>query len=135
MCSSAGGSSMTVARLQHIRSIGVNEVGDRADAANDPEMLRLENLDTDVAPPAIAVEVTRRVVSDDASNSYLPLEGPPRTASGGRGSRVPPQRRFLRSGPRMRQRGGRLNGVLNTLLAVVEPGQEVVITDPVAVSR
>jgi aspartate/methionine/tyrosine aminotransferase len=42
---------------------------------NEPEMLRLENLDTDLAPPAVAVEVMRRALSDDAANSYLPFEG------------------------------------------------------------
>lgn len=68
---------MSVSRLRHLCGIGVNEVGDRADALNDPEMLRLENLDTDLAPPPVAIEVTRRAVDDDAANSYLPLEGPP----------------------------------------------------------
>jgi hypothetical protein len=38
-------------------------------------MLRLENLDTDLAPPAVAVESTRRALNDDAANSYLPFEG------------------------------------------------------------
>lgn len=59
---------MSVSRLQHLRMIGVNDVGDRADALNDPEMLRLENLDTDLAPPAVAVEVTRQALTDDAAN-------------------------------------------------------------------
>ena len=53
----------------------MNDVGDRADAVNDPEMLRLENMDTDLAPPAVAVELTRRALNDDAANSYLPFEG------------------------------------------------------------
>lgn len=130
MCLSAGGRSVSVARLRDIRSIGVNEVGDRADEVNDPEMLRLENLDTDVAPPAIALDVTRRVVSDDASNSYLPLEGHHklRQAAAAHVSRLSgvsydPVHECVSV-------AGGLNGVLNTLLAVVEPGQEVVITDP-----
>ncbi len=66
---------MSVSRLQHISEIGVNHIGDRADAVNDPEMLRLENMDTDLAPPAVAVELTRRALNDDAANSYLPFEG------------------------------------------------------------
>ncbi|MEE6140448.1 pyridoxal phosphate-dependent aminotransferase [Mycobacterium sp. 050128] len=121
---------MTVARLQHICGIGVNEVGDRADALNDPEMLRLENLDTDVPPPDIAVELTRRAVNDDAANSYLPLEGHHdlRQAAATHVSRLSgipydPIHECVSV-------AGGLNGVLNTLLAVVEPGQEVVITDP-----
>jgi hypothetical protein len=37
---------MPVSRLWHIPGIGVDKVGDAADAAGDPRFLRLENLDT-----------------------------------------------------------------------------------------
>lgn len=121
---------MSVSRLQHICGIGVNDVGDRADAANDPEMLRLENLDTDIAPPTLALEMTRRAVDDDAANSYLPLEGHHELrqaaaahVSAMSGISYDPVHECVSV-------AGGLNGVLNTLLAVVEPGQEVVITDP-----
>jgi hypothetical protein len=50
---------MPVSRLQHIPGIGVDKVGDAADAAADPRFLRMENLDTDLPPPAVAREVTR----------------------------------------------------------------------------
>jgi hypothetical protein len=50
---------MTVSRLRDIPGIGVDVVGDAADAAADPDILRLENLDTDLRPPRIAVELTR----------------------------------------------------------------------------
>ena len=40
---------MTVSRLRDIPGIGVDEVGDAADAAGDPAFLRLENLDTEAA--------------------------------------------------------------------------------------
>ncbi|HEX3925578.1 MAG TPA: hypothetical protein VHY31_25085 [Streptosporangiaceae bacterium] len=49
---------MTVSRLRDIPGIGVDVVGDAADAAGDPEILRLENLDTDVRPPEVALEIT-----------------------------------------------------------------------------
>lgn len=121
---------MSVSRLHHLRGIGVNDVGDRADAANDPSILRLENLDTDVPPPAIAIEFTHRAVEDDAANSYLPLEGHHelRQAAATHVSRLSgtpydPIHECVSV-------AGGLNGVLNTLLAVLEPGQEIVITDP-----
>ncbi|ORB76869.1 aminotransferase class I/II-fold pyridoxal phosphate-dependent enzyme, partial [Mycobacterium timonense] len=121
---------MSVSRLQHISGIGVNDVGDRADAANDPEMLRLENLDTDLAPPAIAKQLTRAAVDNDAANSYLPFEGHHELrqaaaahVSRSSGASYDPTEQCVSV-------AGGLNGVLNTLLAVVEPGQEVVITDP-----
>lgn len=122
---------MSVSRLQHVCGIGVNDVGDRADAADDPEMLRLENLDTDIAPPAIALEATRRAVDDDAANSYLPLEGRHelRQAAAAHVSAIS----GITYDPITEcvSVAGGLNGVLNTFLAVVEPGQEIAITDPV----
>ncbi|BAN31676.1 hypothetical protein JHV666_03020 [Mycobacterium avium subsp. hominissuis] len=121
---------MTVSRLQHLAGIGVNDVGDRADAINHPDMLRLENLDTDLAPPAIAVEKTRTALHDDASNSYLPFEGHHelRRACAAHVSRI--SGTYFDPVDECVSVAGGLNGVLNTLLAVVEPGQEVVITDP-----
>lgn len=122
---------MTVSRLQHIPGIGVNQLGDRADAAHDPDLLRLENLDTDIPPPAVALEVTRRAVDDDAANSYLPFEGllSLRAAAAEHVSRTSgvgydPVTQCVSV-------AGGLNGVLNTLLATVEPGQQVVISDPI----
>ena len=47
-----------VSRLTHIPGIGVNVLGDRADALADPAMLRLENLDTDLRPPERALQLT-----------------------------------------------------------------------------
>src|SRR5437660_220774 len=66
---------MTVSRLRDIPGIGVDIIGDAADAAGDPEILRLENLDTDIRPPAVALAVTRAAIDDDAANSYLPFQG------------------------------------------------------------
>jgi len=37
-------------RLTDMPSIGVDRMGDTADALADPETLRLENLDTDLRP-------------------------------------------------------------------------------------
>src|SRR6202034_2246876 len=70
-----GGHDMSVSRLRHIPGIGVDVVGDAADAAADPEILRLENLDTDLRPPRIALELTHAAVEEDAANSYLPFPG------------------------------------------------------------
>ena len=40
---------MSVSRLMHITKIGVEQMGDLANSLQDPDMLRLENLDTDTA--------------------------------------------------------------------------------------
>ena len=122
---------MTVSRLAHIPGIGVNVMGDRADAAADPTMLRMENLDTDLRPPAVALEHTRRAVEDDEANSYLPFEGhlDLRTAAAGLVSRLS-GRRYDPARECVSVAGG-LNGILNALLAVTEPGDEVVLSDPI----
>ena len=61
---------MSVSRLTHITKIGVEQMGDLADRLNDPEVLRLENLDTDLRPPQSALDFTKRAVEDDNANSY-----------------------------------------------------------------
>jgi aspartate/methionine/tyrosine aminotransferase len=66
---------MVVSRLAHIPGIGVDLIGDKADAIADPGLLRLENLDTDVRPPEVAVERSRQALDEDAANSYLPFQG------------------------------------------------------------
>src|SRR5215469_2525782 len=122
---------MPVSRLVHIPGIGVDEIGDAADAAGNPNLLRLENLDTDVPPPAVARQVTHAAVEDDAANSYLPFQGhralreaAAEHVGAATGNRYDP-------GTQCVSVAGGLNGILNVLLAIVEPGQEVVICDPV----
>ena len=66
---------MSISRLTHITKIGVEQMGDLADSLKDPDLLRPENLDTDLRPPPSALEFTKRAVDDDAANSYLPFFG------------------------------------------------------------
>lgn len=122
---------MSVSRLQHIPGIGVDRMGDAADAAADPDLLRLENLDTDVRPPRIALDVTRAAVDDDDANSYLPFQGhlSLREAAAAHVGRI--AGRAYDPVTECASVAGGLNGVLNVLLATVEPGDEVVICDPV----
>jgi N-succinyldiaminopimelate aminotransferase len=120
---------MTVSRLQGVPGIGVDRMGDAADGAADPELLRLENLDTDLRPLAAALDATRVAIDDDDANSYLPFPGHERLRRAvathvGRGVREIDWRQTLIT-------AGGLNGILNVLLATLEPGDEVVLTDPV----
>jgi hypothetical protein len=64
---------MSVSRLTHITKIGVEQMGDLADSLKDPDVLRLENLDTDLRPPQSALAFTKNAVDDDDANSYLPF--------------------------------------------------------------
>ncbi len=117
---------MTVSRLTAIPGIGVDRMGNAADMDSRPEMLRLENLDTDVAPPKAAISATMAAIGRDDSNSYLPFLGlhSLRRAAAERVARTAgidydPEAQCIVS-------AGGLSGVLNTLLALIEPGDEVV---------
>ena len=121
---------MSVSRLEHVTKIGVEDMGALADSLADPEVLRLENLDTDLRPPASALRVTRQAVDDDDANSYLPFLGldSVRQAAArlvGRQS----GRRYDWKTESLISAGG-LSGILNVLLATLEPGDEVLLTDP-----
>ena len=120
-----------VSRLTHIPGIGVNVLGDRADALADPAMLRLENLDTDLRPPERALRLTRAAVDRDDANSYLPFEGHHdlRTAAAAHVGKLA-GRHYDATSECVGVAGG-LNGIFNALLAITEPGDEVVIADPI----
>jgi len=118
-------------RLKDIPGIGVDRVGSAADAMADPSVLRLENLDTDLRPWPGALEATRRAIDDDAANSYLPFLGQDRLrqAAAAHVSR--------QSGVAYDWRrccaisAGGLSGILNVLLATLDPGDGVALTDPI----
>ena len=96
-------------------------------------MLRLENLDTDLRPPAAALEATRRAVDEDDANSYLPFLGADvlrRTAAAHVGALAGLEYDWRRS---CLITAGGLSGILTTLLALLEPGDAVVTTDPIYV--
>jgi len=121
---------MSVSRLEHISKIGVEQMGDLADSLADADVLRLENLDTNIAPPPTAIAQTKDATDDDDANSYLPFFGLDalRQAAAmlvGRhsGQDYDWQTECVIS-------AGGLSGIFNTLLAVLEPGDEVLLTDP-----
>lgn len=124
---------MPVSRLQHVPPIGVDRMGDAADAARDPDILRLENMDTDIPPPRAAVLATHAAIETDACNSYLPFMGQSvlREAVARHVSRL--------SGvpydweTQCVITAGGMNGIFNTLLALIEPGDEVIVNDPIYV--
>lgn len=119
-----------VSRLAQVPGIGVDRMGNAADAAGDPDLLRLENLDTDIPPPAIAIETTRQGVGVDENNSYLPFLGQEvlREAATRRVARVSGVAYDWRT--QCIVTAGGMSGILNCLLALLEVGDEVIVTDP-----
>ncbi|HSL66393.1 MAG TPA: pyridoxal phosphate-dependent aminotransferase [Gaiellaceae bacterium] len=119
---------MRVRRLDGIPGFSIDRVA--AAAGDDPEVLRLENLDTDVAPPAAAVEATRAAVGEDEANSWLPFTG--------RDDLKDAVAAYVerRGGPRYDGRreivitSGEGDAMLDALLCLTDPGDEVILTDP-----
>ena len=62
-----------VTRLEDIPGFHIDRVA--AAAGDDPDVLRLENLDTDIPPPTEAIEATRAAIGTDDANSWLPFTG------------------------------------------------------------
>ncbi len=100
-----------------------------AAAGTDPKVLRMENLDTDLSPPHAAIEATKAVLGVDDFNSYLPFTGQTalREAVASRLSRQTAHP--YRSDQVIITCGG-TEAMLNALLATVNPGDEVILTDP-----
>ena len=124
---------MSVSRLTHLSKIGVEQMGDLANSLNDPDVLRLENLDTDLRPPQSALDFTKRAVDDDNANSYLPFFGLDvmRQAATQLAARQSGQLYDWKTECVIS--AGGLSGILNVLLATLEPGDEVLMTDPIYV--
>ena len=115
-------------RLEHIAGIGVDRMGALADA-NRHGFLRLENLDVDIPPVPESIERTRQAASLDDDNSYLPFVGQQRLrdivaahVSATAGVPYTAQNCVISAGG--------LSGILNVLLATLEVGDEVIVTDP-----
>ncbi len=116
------------ARLAEIAGIGVDRLGDLADNAGS-DLLRLENLDVDLPPHPAALARTREAAAIDDDNSYLPFIGQLglRRAAAAHVSRLTGQRYSERN---CLISAGGLSGILNVLLATIEVGDEVIVTDP-----
>ena len=116
-------------RLKYMVGIGVDRMGSIADASRT-DFLRLENLDIDIPPDCDAIQRTQREDGLDVDNSYLPFVGQSRLrdvaachVSRASGVAYSGERNCVIS-------AGGLSGILNVLLATVEVGDEVIVTDP-----
>ena len=118
---------MSVRRLDHIPGFSIDRVA--AAAGDDPDVLRLENLDTDIPAPAAVVEATRAAIGEDDANSWLPFTG--------RDDLKDAIVAFIarRGGPSYDSREivitpGEGVALLDALFCVTDPGDEVILTDP-----
>jgi len=119
---------MSVRRLAQIPGFNIDRVA--AAAGDDPEVLRLENLDTDIPPPEEAMAATRAAIAEDEANSWLPFTG--------RDDLKEAVAAYIerRGGPRydaLREiviTSGEGDAMLDALFCLTDPGDEVLLTDP-----
>jgi aspartate/methionine/tyrosine aminotransferase len=117
-----------VRRLADIPGFNIDRVA--AAAGDDPDVLRMENLDTDVDVPAGVREATKEAVDRLEANSWLPFDGKPEMKEAVAG--------FIerRSGVRYDPLGEVVitgddgDAMLNALFVATDPGDEVIVTDP-----
>jgi aspartate/methionine/tyrosine aminotransferase len=114
-------------RLADIPGFGIDEVA--AAAGDDPAVLRLENLDTDLTVPYGVIEVTRRAVGVDEYNSYLPFDG--RADLKAAVAAHYQRRSGIGVDPtQITITGGDGDGLNNALNVTTDVGDEVILTDP-----
>jgi aspartate/methionine/tyrosine aminotransferase len=119
---------MRVSRLDEIPGFNIDRVA--AAAGSDPNVLRMENLDTDLEPPPGVVEATRAAIGTPEGNSWLPFTG--------RDDLKEAVADFIerRGGPRYDGKreivitSGEGTAMLDALFCLTDPGDEVVLTDP-----
>lgn len=119
---------MRARRLDNVAGFGIDKVA--AAAGDDPEVLRMENLDTDVPPPPEVIEVTRAAIGPWEFNSWLPFSGRydmkeavADHIEARSGVRYDPYSEIA-----ITTSDG--TGMLDSLLATTDPGDEVILTDP-----
>jgi len=118
-------------RLGHVHGFGIDRTALAADALrSDWPVLRMENLDTDLPLPPEAIPETISGLDKPASNSWLPFTGDMdlRAAISDftaerTGHRYDPAREIVVT-------SGGTSAILDVLLASVDPGDEVLLTDP-----
>jgi aspartate/methionine/tyrosine aminotransferase len=115
-------------RMAEIPGFGIDRVA--ASVGDDPEVLRLENLDTDVLPPEEALRATREAVGEDEANSWLPFTGKlelrravARQVEDRSGVAFDPETQVVIT-------CGEGDAMVDALFVTTDPGDEVILTDP-----
>src|ERR671914_233358 len=119
---------MATRRMSEIPGFGIDRVA--AAVGEDPDVLRLENLDTDLIPPESALRATRDTVGQDEANSWLPFTGKAdlRRAVAERvgeraGVAYDPETQVVIT-------CGEGDAMVDALFVTTDPGDEVILTDP-----
>lgn len=114
-------------RLKNIPGFSIDKVANAA--GDDPEVLRMENLDTDLRPPEAAIEATRNAIGQDEDNSYLPFIGRTELRQAV-ADKLQKETNLSYQLDNVVITAGGTEGILDALLAITDFGDEVILTDP-----
>lgn len=115
-------------RMAGIPGFGIDRVASAV--GEDPQVLRLENLDTDLSPHRDALEATRAAVGRDDANSWLPFTGKAELRAAvakqlleRSGVTFDPERQVVIT-------CGEGDAMVDALFVTTDPGDEVILVDP-----
>ena len=120
--------------MEAVRGFNIDRVAAAADepgrANSDWPVLRMENLDTDLPLPPEAVRETAAALETPEANSWLPFTGDHELRRAisdflaeRTGHHYDPEREIVIT-------AGGMEAALNAVLATIDPGDEVILTDP-----
>jgi aspartate/methionine/tyrosine aminotransferase len=119
---------MGTQRMAGIPGFGIDRVA--TVVGEDPAVLRLENLDTDLRPPEAALRATQAAVEEDEANSWLPFTGKTDLKQAvadqlaeRSGIGYDPETQIVIT-------CGEGDAMVDALFVATDPGDEVILTDP-----
>jgi len=119
---------MGTQRMAGIPGFGIDRVA--TVVGEDPAVLRLENLDTDLRPPEVALRATQAAIDEDEANSWLPFTGKADLKQAvadqvaeRSGVRYDPEAQIVIT-------CGEGDAMVDALFVATDPGDEVILTDP-----
>ncbi len=119
---------MGTQRMAGIPGFGIDRVA--AAVGNDPEVLRLENLDTDVVPPQEALRATREAVGQAEANSWLPFTGKADLRQAVADQLAARSGMAYDPATQVVITCGEGDAMVDALFVTTDPGDEVIVTDP-----
>lgn len=120
-------------RMKHVRGFGIDQVAAAAESRRPTSrwpVLRMENLDTDLPLAPEAISATVESLGTPKANSWLPFTGDLDLRAAVADLTLARSGHAYDPGSEIVITSGGTEAVLDSLLATVDPGDEVVLTDP-----
>ncbi len=115
-------------RLKAIPGFGIDRMADLAEQLGD--VIRMENADTNLSPPAHVIAATSEALTQDRYNSYLPFTGLSELKEAVADRYRADERLDYDPRSEILITCGATEAMTDALLALINPGDEVLLADP-----